>query len=78
LLALAVSYIAAVYPGQSMKLTLLRERVFLVSTRLFGVPSFSDHAIADGIYNFLFPDKTASRRLSAIGVVDFQFLFGFG
>lgn len=77
-LVLAVSYFAAVYLGQNLKLKLLVERVFLVSRRFFGVPSFFNYAIADGIYNLLFPDKTALRGLSPVGMDDFQLLFEFG
>jgi hypothetical protein len=36
----------------------LVERIYLVSKRFFGVPAFFNHAIADGFYNLLFPDKT--------------------
>lgn len=39
-LVLAVSYFAAVYLGQSIKLKMLVERIFLVSKRFFGVPTF--------------------------------------
>lgn len=39
-LVLAVSYFASVYLGQSIKLKMLVERIFLVSKRFFGVPSF--------------------------------------
>ena len=77
-LVLAVSYFAAVYLGQNIKLKLLVERVFLLSQRFFGVPSFFNYAIADGIYNLLFPDKTALRGLSPAGIDDFQLLFEFG
>ena len=52
-----VSYFAAVYLGQTIKLKLLIERIFLVSKRFFGVPSFFNYAIVDGIYNLLYPDK---------------------
>jgi len=48
-LVLAVSYFALVYLGQSIKLKMLVERVFLVSKRFFGVPSSFNYAIADGI-----------------------------
>ena len=58
-LVLAVSYFAAVYLGQSVKLKMPVERVFLVSKRFFGVPSFFNYAIADGIFNLLYPDKIA-------------------
>lgn len=77
-LVLAVSYFAAVYLGHNIKLRLLVERVFLVSKRFFGVPSFFNYAIADGIYNLLFPDKTALRGLSPDGIDDFQLRFEFG
>ena len=60
-LVLAVSYFAAVYLGQNLKLKLLVERIFLVSKRFFGVPSFFNYAIADGLYNILFPDKTGLK-----------------
>ena len=39
-LLLAVSYFAAVYLGQNLRLKLLVERIFLVSKRFFGAPSF--------------------------------------
>ncbi len=58
-LVLAVSYFAAVYLGQNLKLKILIEKIYLFSKRFFGVPSFFNYAIADGIYNLLFPDKTA-------------------
>lgn len=44
-LVLAVSYFAAVYLGQNLKLKILVERIFLVSKRFFGVPSFFNYAI---------------------------------
>jgi len=50
-LVLAVSYFAAVYVGQNLKLKLLLGRIFLVSKRFFGVPFFFNYAIADGLYN---------------------------
>ncbi len=43
-LVLAVSYFAAVYLGQNLKLKILVERIFLVSKRFFGVPSFFNYA----------------------------------
>jgi hypothetical protein len=77
-LVLAVSYFAAVYLGQNLKLKLLVQRVFLVSKRFFGVPSFFNYAIADGIYNLLYPDKTALRGIQPQGIDDFQLKFEFG
>ena len=77
-LVLAVSYFASVYLGQSIKLKMLVERIFIVSKRFFGVPSFFNHAIADGIYNLLYPDKTALRGIKPNSLDDFQLCFGFG
>ncbi|MBW1855795.1 MAG: hypothetical protein JRJ00_14140 [Deltaproteobacteria bacterium] len=42
-LVLAVSYFAAVYLGQNLKLKILVERIFLVSKRFFAVPSFFNY-----------------------------------
>jgi len=71
---LAVSYFAAVYLGQSIKLKMLVERIFLVSKRFFGV----NYARADGIFNLLFPDKTALRGIKPNSIDDFQLRFEFG
>ena len=77
-LVLAVSYFASVYLGQSIKLKMLVERIFIVSKRFFGVPSFFNYAIADGIYNLLYPDKTALRGIKPNSLDDFQLCFDFG
>jgi len=75
-LVLAVSYFAAVYLGQNLKLKILVERIFLVSKRFFGVPSFFNYAIADGLYNLLFPDKTGLKTKRG-NTKDFQLCFNF-
>ena len=77
-LVLAVSYFASVYLGQSIKLKMLVERIFIVSKRFFGVPSFFNYAIADGIFNLLYPDKTALRGIKPHSLDDFQLCFDFG
>jgi hypothetical protein len=77
-LVLAVSYFASVYLGQSIKLKMLVERIFIVSKRFFGVPSFFNYAIADGIFNLLYPDKTALRGIKPNSLDDFQLCFDFG
>ena len=76
ILVLAVSYFAAVYLGQNLKLKLLVERIFLVSKRFFVVPSFFNYAIADGLYNLLFPDKTGLKT-KRDKTEDFQLCFSF-
>jgi len=75
-LVLAVSYFAAVYLGHNLKLKLLVERIFLISKRFFGVPSFFNYAIADGLYNLLFPDKTG-LKIKRDKTEDFQLCFNF-
>lgn len=77
-LVLAVSYFAAVYLGQNIKLKMPVERIFLVSKRFFGVPTFFNYAIADGIFNLLYPDKTALRGIKPNIIDDFQLCFEFG
>jgi hypothetical protein len=44
----------------------------------FGVSSFFNYAIADGIFNLLFPDKTALQGLTQHRLDDFQLCFDFG
>jgi hypothetical protein len=75
---LGVSYFASVYLGQSIKLKMLVERIFIVSKRFFGVPSFFNYAIADGIFNLFYPDKTALRGIKPNNLDDFQLCFDFG
>ncbi len=77
-LLLAVSYFAAVHLARNVTLRLIVERIFLVSKRFFGVPSFFNYAMADGIYNLLLTDKTTLRQTRNTTVDDFQLSFEFG
>ena len=74
---LAVSCFAAVYLGQNIKLKILVERIFLVSKRFFGVPSFFNYAIADGLCNLLFPYKTGLNQMRRDNKQDFLLCFDF-
>ena len=65
------------YLGENLKLKMLVERIYLVSKRFFGVPTFFNYAIADGLYNLLFPDKTGIRTISKTKSPDFQLCFNF-
>ncbi len=76
-LILAVAYFAAVYLGDNLKLKMLVERIYLVSKRFFGVPTFFNYAIADGLYNLLFPDKTGIKEAPREKKPEFQLSFGF-
>ena len=76
-LILAVAYFAAVYLGDNLKLKMLIERIYLVSKRFFGVPTFFNYAIADGLYNLLFPDKTGIKEIARAKKPEFQLCFSF-
>lgn len=76
-LILAVAYFAAVYLGDNLKLKMLVERIYLVSKRFFGVPTFFNYAIADGLYNLLFPDKTGIKETPRAKKPEFQLFFRF-
>ena len=76
-LVLAVTYFAAVYLGDNLRHKMLVERIYLVSKRFFGVPTFFNYAIADGLYNLLFPDKTGINALARATRPEFQLCFSF-
>jgi hypothetical protein len=56
---------------------MLVERIYLISKRFFGVPTFFNYAIADGLYNLLFPDKTGLNEAIRAKNPDFQLQFSF-
>jgi len=76
-LILAVSYFAAVWLGNNLKLKMLMERIYLVSKRFFGVPTFFNYAIAEGLYNLLFSDRTGIGDTVKKKKPDFQLSFPF-
>jgi len=76
-LILAVAYFAAVYLGDNLRLKMLVERIYLVSKRFFGVPTFFNYAIADGLYNLLFPDKNGIGEVAKAKKPEFQLSFSF-
>jgi len=57
-LVLAVAYFASVYLGHRFKLKIMVEKVLIMSKRFFGVPSFFNYAMADGIYKLLSAAKS--------------------
>ncbi len=76
-LILAVAYFASVYLGDNLRLKMLVERIYLVSKRFFGVPTFFNYAIADGLYNLLSPDKMGIRDALRAKKPEFQLCFSF-
>jgi hypothetical protein len=76
-LVLAVSYFAAVYLGDNLRLKMFMQRIYLVSKRFFGVPTFFNYAIADGLYNLLFADRTGINNMLTTKKPEFQLCFSF-
>jgi len=53
MLVLCAMYFAAVHLGDSLKLAALAYHALRASKRLFGIPNFRYHAVADGIRRLL-------------------------
>lgn len=54
----AIAYFTSVYMGMSLKLKLMVQKIFILSKRFFGVPTFFNYAMADGIFELLTKSKT--------------------
>ena len=67
----------AIYLGDNLRLKMLTQRIDLVSKRFFGVPTFFNYAIADGLYNLLFADKTGINNVIKTKKPEFQLCFNF-
>jgi hypothetical protein len=49
----AIAYFTSIYIGISLKLKIMVQKIFILSKRFFGVPTFFNYAMADGIYELL-------------------------
>jgi len=49
----AIAYFTSIYIGFSLKLEVMVQKIFILSKRLFGVPTFFNYAMADGIFELL-------------------------
>jgi len=49
----AIAYFTSIYLGFSIKLEIMVKKIFILSKRFFGVPSFYNYAMADGISELL-------------------------
>lgn len=54
----AIAYFTSIYIGVSVKLKIMVQKIFILSKRFFGVPTFYNYAMADGIYELLRYTKT--------------------
>ncbi len=64
----AIAYFTSIYMGISLKLNIMVQKIFILSKRFFGVPTFFNYAMADGIFELLSKAKT--------GVLDFRSRIG--
>lgn len=48
-----IAYFTSVYMGMNLKLKLMVQKVFILSKRFFGIPTFFNYAMADGIFELL-------------------------
>ncbi len=46
----AIAYFTSIYMGMNLKLKLMVEKVFILSKHFFGIPTFFNYAMADGIF----------------------------
>lgn len=64
----AIAYFTSIYIGISLKLKIMVQKIFFLSKRFFGVPTFFNYAMADGIFELL--------RLSKTGLVSYSSRIG--
>lgn len=59
----AIAYFSSVYLGMSLKLKIMVAKMFVLAKRFFGIPTFYNYAMADGIFELL--------KKSATGIVNY-------
>lgn len=57
----AIAYFTSIYMGMNLKLKLMVQKIFILSKRFFGIPSFFHYAMADGIFELL---KKSTKGIS--------------
>jgi len=71
----AIAYFTSIYIGFSLKLEVMVQKIFILSKRLFGVPTFYNYAMADGIYELLKTTRSGITNLkgkTGINYDDYQ------
>ena len=58
----AIAYFTSIYMGMNLKLKLMVQKVFILSKRFFGIPTFYHYAMADGIFELLKKSNTGIIR----------------
>ncbi len=59
----AIAYFTSVYMGLSLKLKVAVQKIFILSKRFFGVPTFFQYAMADGIFELLKKARTGIEEI---------------
>jgi hypothetical protein len=49
----AIAYFTSIYIGMNLKLKIMVQKIFILSKRFFGIPTFFNYAMADGIFELL-------------------------
>lgn len=49
----AIAYFTSIYIGINLKLKIMVQKIFILSKRFFGIPTFFNYAMADGIFELL-------------------------
>lgn len=75
----AIAYFTSIYMGTKIKLNIMVQKIFILSKRIFGVPTFFNYAMADGIYELLKMSKTGIEFKGKTGppIDDYQFNLSF-
>jgi hypothetical protein len=60
----AIAYFTSIYIGIALKLKIMVQKIFILSKRFFGVPTFFNYAMADGICELLKQTKN--------GIINFK------
>jgi hypothetical protein len=63
----AIAYFTSVYMGMSLKLKVAVQKIFILSKRFFGVPTFFQYAMADGIFELLKKARTGIEEIKFKG-----------
>lgn len=63
----AIAYFTSVYMGLSLKLKVAVQKIFILSKRFFGVPTFFQYAMADGIFELLKKTRTGIEKIKFKG-----------
>ena len=54
----AIAYFTSIYMGLNLKLKIMVQKIFILSKRFFGVSTFFNYAMADGIFELLKKSRT--------------------